>query len=547
MNKVAHTSSRVLIALGALLAGSNLGFAQADAQNEFGKGLQLLAPGEFAKLPKTATYRAFLPERTDLSSRFPLPGDQGKEGSCVAWAVGYAARAYYAGAAEGRDVRKMSNVPSPGFIYDSVVATPNDCISGLIITNALDFLKLKGSMSYSDYPYHPLHCSRPAQNLTARATDFRIDDWLAVDFDDVDQVKGELAKGNPVIIGLKRTTLAFDHLKKNQIYQIDADARSASNRTSGHAVTVVGYDERRQAFHLINSWGASWGDGGYGWISYDTFKSEVGEAYVMRPLRPVVPEPQQIVIVRPPPVPPTIVVVDPTKRPIPVPPVRPSIEVVTDPTTCGKVKVDEDGGNTILTGYVGSDADLARLSEQAQVAKATVKATVRPWPQCEVLSTLNKALSEADKPVVRIENAAKAAETGDYLRFRITTPAYPSFLHVAYLQADGSVVNLIQPGNMDLTAYAPSSTVVLGDSAGTGPKFKVQPPFGHEMLVVIASRSPIFDAPRPVQESNRDFLTSLRKALIAKPDPTAAERIVAAGFDTVTTSDSAIILTEPQQ
>ena len=37
----------------------------------------------------------------------------------------------------------------------------------------------------------------------------------------------------------------------------------------GHVVLVVGYDDARQAFRIKNSWGPSWGENGYAWVSYD--------------------------------------------------------------------------------------------------------------------------------------------------------------------------------------------------------------------------------------------------------------------------------------
>jgi Papain family cysteine protease len=49
-----------------------------------------------------------------------------------------------------------------------------------------------------------------------------------------------------------------------------------------HAVSLVGYDERRQAFKLINSWGLRWGDGGFGGINYDTLRAEARGGYLMR-------------------------------------------------------------------------------------------------------------------------------------------------------------------------------------------------------------------------------------------------------------------------
>jgi len=40
---------------------------------------------------------------------------------------------------------------------------------------------------------------------------------------------------------------------------------------------VVGYDDRRQAIRLMNSWGRDWADGGYCWVSYDLFDKPASE------------------------------------------------------------------------------------------------------------------------------------------------------------------------------------------------------------------------------------------------------------------------------
>jgi hypothetical protein len=39
----------------------------------------------------------------------------------------------------------------------------------------------------------------------------------------------------------------------------------------GHAVLLVGYNDETRLFKFKNSWGASWGDNGYGYLSYDYY------------------------------------------------------------------------------------------------------------------------------------------------------------------------------------------------------------------------------------------------------------------------------------
>src|SRR5579859_7389195 len=64
------------------------------------RGLDDIEPEIAARLPVQPSHRAFIPMSTDLSYRLPRPGNQGKAGSCTAWAVAYAARGYYTAALE---------------------------------------------------------------------------------------------------------------------------------------------------------------------------------------------------------------------------------------------------------------------------------------------------------------------------------------------------------------------------------------------------------------------------------------------------------------
>jgi hypothetical protein len=77
---------------------------------------------------------------------------------------------------------------------------------------------------------------------------------------------------------------------------------------------------------------------------------------------------------------------------------------------------------------------------------------------------------------------------------------------------------------------------VFGDGLENRPKFTIGPPFGPEMIIALASRSPLFDAELPATQTERDYLTALRRALIYKPSPDPPDREVAAAIKMLNTS-----------
>jgi hypothetical protein len=522
--------------------------AQSTADDDLltrGQGLILDTEEDLVGIPHTPEYRAFLPDRVDLSEWFPMPGDQGKQNSCVGWSVGYGARAYYASRVEGRDLSDPANIPSPAYIYNSIREIPQRCLSDSKISDALNLLT-RGAASLKQYPYSEDSCPRPSTTVRSRASDFRIANWLLVDTKRLDQIKGALAYGHPVIVGL-RTTKAFFRLKQGEIY------RYPDEFVGYHAVSLVGYDERRQAFKLINSWGQRWGDGGFGWINYDTLRAEAPAGYLMRvavapspaPSRP----PAPVARTTPPPTPrptpavvprPTPPIPTPVMSPVPIPsldrvmaptPIGPRPPVVTPELECSQIRTVDQSGRRTIVGFVGKEDDLSLV--QAASKGADIAVVVRPWPQCEALLTLDKALMRSDVPQVTIRRpSGDALASGEALVLEVETPSFPSYLHIAYFQADGTVLNVAPGGS--LTAYPPRSKIVIGDGRA-GPRFKVSAPFGREMLIVLAGRSPIFFDLRPTHETEREFLTALRKALIAKPDPSSPDREVTAGFDAIVT------------
>ena len=94
-------------------------------------------------------------------------------------------------------------------------------------------------------------------------------DWAAM--------RSELAQGHPVLFGIPVDTKFLSKRDANIVRNYDT-----RNKAGGHAMVVVGYDETKHAFKVLNSWGTTWGDKGYCWISYAYMQANLWEAWSVR-------------------------------------------------------------------------------------------------------------------------------------------------------------------------------------------------------------------------------------------------------------------------
>ncbi len=440
------------------------------------------------------TFRAFLPVKKDLSSDLPPPGAQLQLGSCQAWAVGYAARSYYAHTQEGRPLSK-ANFPSPNFLYN--VGRTGECKGGSSIDEIVAVLK-NGSLSERDYPYSE-SCSRPDAQTISKATDFKADGFAVVSSEDEAGIRGQIADGNPVILSVWVND-AFEAFRGKATYL----SRDPVPSKKSHAIVAVGYDDSRQAVKLINSWGSGWGYKGYMWIDYQSLKAILRGAYTLTVSKP--PPPPQ--------------------------PSKPKFDTLLSELNANQC-VSLERTDAGLDGFVEKPEQLDQLKALAkEVAVNVDKVAIAPWPQCELRKTLKSVQNEPDHPIIDLGHAPEYVE-GDPLHFSVTAPDHFSYLYVSYIQADQTVVSLVQPSATG-GQVEPRSKMNFGNGE-TGQKFTVSPPFGREMVVAISSRSPLFDEPLPATSSARDYLSALRKAFIYKPDPTKPDRVISAASVAVIT------------
>ena len=99
-----------------------------------------------------------------------------------------------------------------------------------------------------------------------------------LDASDLSSVKGQLAKNRPVIFAMT-VGLSFFNFRGNGIF----DTLEYGPETTGHSMVLVGFDDDRSAFRLMNSFGRDWGEDGYAWISYELRRKQVHVGFVIAP------------------------------------------------------------------------------------------------------------------------------------------------------------------------------------------------------------------------------------------------------------------------
>lgn len=214
-----------------------------------------------------------LPSSVDLGQYFPPIGNQGSYGTCVAWSVGYNLRSYLAAYDGGYTPNYSSQQYSP---KDLFWAIPNsqkgaDC-NGTQFEHAFDIMVSRGIAPLNDVPYNDLQdCSQsPPSSWNSAANQHKIKSYRKIAIDET-TIKAYLAQGRAVAFGAK---LGDNFMSGNNGQILRSDTYGYSGQHAYHAMILSGYDDSKQAFKVVNSWGNSWGSSGYIWVDYDFFVNE---------------------------------------------------------------------------------------------------------------------------------------------------------------------------------------------------------------------------------------------------------------------------------
>ncbi len=205
----------------------------------------------------------------------PPVQNQGGEGSCVAFAVGYAARScekYYSSGASSYS--ESVNILSPEYLFNQTKTTSYCSSSPLLV--ALDFLKNNGICTWQSMPYTSNDCSlMPTTSQTSEAGNFRISSYSQIATTDIAAIKTLLYNKHPLVMTFTPDSY-FSNATPGFIWKSYSPTLYAR-----HAVAICGYDDSKNAFKVINSWGTGWGDNGYSWIDYGFLSSLNPSVYSM--------------------------------------------------------------------------------------------------------------------------------------------------------------------------------------------------------------------------------------------------------------------------
>ena len=226
-----------------------------------------------------------LPEAVSLLRFAPARGDQGQQGSCVAWSSAYGAQTILVAAATHKDPNSIAF--SPSYLYNQIRL--DDC-QGSYVQRAMEAMQKNGGVPLSQYPYDDQDCERePTSSDVQEGRQNAIHGFTRLTNENeainIRAIKEHLAKDAPVVIGMMVGQSFMQNMMGQELWQPDATDESGMGQ-GGHAMCVIGYNDSKfgGAFQVMNSWTPQWGKDGVAWVRYGDFQNYVREAYGIDPL-----------------------------------------------------------------------------------------------------------------------------------------------------------------------------------------------------------------------------------------------------------------------
>jgi len=193
-----------------------------------------------------------LPKQVDLRFDkcfpYPVPRDQGKEGSCVIHAM---TTAYTC-------AQRKKNIS----VAESSFLVPDEMFDVAREHSNLQKRPISSGVTFSE-------AMKPLKHTTK---------WYRIGLS-VDNFKKSIHHGFPVVLGFGVTQPMYEwqydqkQIKKNG-YNLPFSSGDESKVNGFHCVLLIGYDDSKGHFIARNSWGKDWGNKGHFYFPYEIAKKK---------------------------------------------------------------------------------------------------------------------------------------------------------------------------------------------------------------------------------------------------------------------------------
>lgn len=216
------------------------------------------AAGATAPPAAPATPLDKLPASVDYSSLVRIE-DMGQEGSSVGQALATALEVKLA-------KMNIDKQISARFIYYAArkIEGTTSSDSGAQIPDGFSVMLKEGAIEESVWPYVAGKFGESPPPAVAKAERIRIAAYRKVR--NLADIKRALVDNPPLVAGITVfSELQGAEAAKTGIVPVPT---KTSQILGGHAIVIVGYDDKTQLLKFANSWGAGWGDKGFGYLPY---------------------------------------------------------------------------------------------------------------------------------------------------------------------------------------------------------------------------------------------------------------------------------------
>ncbi len=212
-----------------------------------------------------------IPVSFDFNKAMSPVRDQGIEGTCVAFAAVSGVKEYQDKLEYHRLIRL-----SPRFLYSLCKKFDGMPFQeGTYPRIAMKVLLNHGVCQESFWPYLPNQKSLPLKGADQDAKKFKIKAYARLK--SLREMKRSLIINGPFIAGVEVFKSWFTKRVERSGF-IPMPKRN-EELMGGHAICIMGYDDRLKIFKFKNSWGTKWANQGYGYLPYEYMKKYSSDAW----------------------------------------------------------------------------------------------------------------------------------------------------------------------------------------------------------------------------------------------------------------------------